>query len=411
MDIYTDAVDYDSKKVYQIPALYNTSSSLDFVIQPDKDFILPIDINLNFTVEIDKHYVMDNQADKLFDSVEVIIGNEKVTSRSNANEYFLSSNFRAKANHSEMHFRENLHPAGWYYVADLETSKILSEISASSTNTSNIVRTRTIYAKKDAGDNLLGRVYAFSMQIQSPIFQQLLPLPSNVPIQINFKRARPNIAVLKCDSDATKHYDTNSIELIKPYIEVTAIRSEKLARKYNFETHDILTYPIEQNVIRTHSIDTGINHIDFNATTGGQLPRMIFMGLADPAAFNGDETLSATRFKNNGMSKFELSIDNTVIAGSQVNMSEENKIEAYAKYHRQCKFIPNVYAGKIMDLDNYWDYNCIMAYDLTKIGQKTGWLNVIVDFHENTSSRLKMIVYMVFDKEITIDETRTVTLN
>jgi len=99
---------------------------------------------------------------------------------------------------------------------------------------------------------------------------------------------------------------------------VTAVRSDKFAKIYNFLTSDIISYPIEQNVIRTHKIDTGNNHVDFSVTTGGHLPRMIFAGLVQPEAFQGDKTLSATSFQRHDLTKFEVTLNNNVTRCSRM---------------------------------------------------------------------------------------------
>ena len=412
MDIFQETIEYDSKKVYQVQALYNKQSTCEFVLQPEKDFIMPMDIYLNFSVEIKGNYLMDNQADKLFDSVEVIVANEKVTSRSNSGEYFLSSFFRTKANHPRDHFSTQLVPSGWYGNENANTGLILTSIekAAKDDKKSIIVQKRDGYPKMK-GDKVDSRIYTFSMQIQSPLFQQAQPLPSNVTVHINFKRAKANLAVILIDDSTDKYYDKHWIPLINPYLEVTALRSDKLAKKYNFLTSDIINYPIEQNVIRTHTIDTGNNHVDFSVTTGGHLPKMIFAALVKPEAFQGDETLSATCFERHDLTKFELSLNNNIISGSQVHVSDQNLVEAYTKFFRQCKMIPNSYAGSIMYPIEFHTYNFMMAYDLTSIEQKTGWLNVLMDFKANLASKLMLIVYMVFDKEITIDSNRNVTIN
>jgi len=406
MDVFKNNVQINSKKVYQVQALYNTSSTLEFIIQADKDFILASDVYLNFSIVIDKHYISDNQVDKLFDSVEVIIGSEKVSSRSNSNEYFLSSFFRTKANHPSDHFSNMLRPSGWWSNINNETEEILAQLTKDSTSV--IVNARTKDVQRDSNNLVTGRVYNFSTQIRSPLFQQMKPLPSNVPIQINFKRARPEIFVLKCSSDSEKYYNTHNIDIINPYLEVTAIRSDKWSKKLDFNTRGTISYDIEESVIRTQIMETGINHVNFSATSGGKLPSMIFAAITTPSAFSGDETLSATRFQQHGLSKFEIFVDNTPLPGSLVNTA--NIIEPYTKFYRQCKMMPNFYAGRIMSTQDFKQTNMMFAYDLSEIGQESGWLSVKLDFKENLDENLLLVVCMIYDKTITFDKDRNVQM-
>ena len=400
MDVFKEAQNYDSKKIYQVQALYNTSSTLEFVLQPDRDHLFLSDITLNFEIEIDGNYVMDNQADKLFDSVEVIVAGEKISSRSNSNEYFLAFFFKTKANYSYNHYNNMLAPAGWWSDANIGTSFIKEEIAKKKTQAVDARTQRTI---KDQNQKVTSRLYRYSMSIASPLFQQTKPLPSNVPIQINFKRAKPSLAVIKCTTNAKKYYDDHSIDLIKPFLEVTALQSEKLSKILNLRNK--IVYPIEDNVIRIHTIESGTNNVNFSANSGGKLPKMIFTGLTTPDIFNGDEEESSTGFHRCGMSKLELFCDNKSLPGSQVLFGENDFVDAYAKFFRQTKMLPNPMCGKLMNLKTFGEFGNVMtAYDLSKVDPKTGWLSIKIDFEKSLTSNLVLVVFMIYEKEVIFED-------
>jgi len=399
MDVFRDCAENGPKKIYEIQALYNTDTTLEFVIQPDRDYVFANDIYLHFSVHIDKHYIMDNQADKLFDSVEIIINNEKITSRSNANEYFLSSYFRTKSNHPMDHFNNILRPAGWFNGFNYNANEIIAL---------KMPDDMTEYEIKK-GNALDYRLYHYYMQINTPLFLQTKPLPSDIPIQINFKRSQATLAVLKVEAAADTTYANSQVALINPYLEITAFTSENYKNKFDLSKGPI-SYPVESDVIRTHVMDRGITHATFGCTTGGKLPIKIFTGLIDPVAFQGDVEKCATSFRRYGMHKIELFVDNKPLPGSQINVSQSNFIDAYTKFHRQCKFIPNNFAGKQLTLNEFTQTNFITAYDMSNITEKTGWLSVQVDFEENLTEKVMLIVYMVFEKTITFDKDRCVTM-
>ena len=409
MNVFQSPSNFGNKKVFEVQALYNTDSTLEFVLQPDKYNLLLADVFLNFSIQLDPNYIMDNQAAKLFDSVEVIVSGEKVSSRSNSNEYFLESFFKTKANHPKSHFGNMLLPAGWFTDNNFGTQFIMDEIANNSKKESRAVKRHTTNEVKDTDDNLTGRLYNFSMQIESPMFQQMKPLPSNVPVQINFKRANPELAVIKCTADQKKHYQTNSIDILNPYLEVTAYQSDELSKELSLERHERLYYPIEDGVIRTHTIEKGVNHVNFSATAGGKLPKMIFTSLALPEAFNGDEATSATLFTKAGMSKVELLVDNKILPGSVVPM--DNNILAYAKFHRECKLLPNFYTGELMSLSAFESGNIMTAYSLSNIEQENGWLSIKIDFESPLAQSMVLIVYMIYDKMVTFEKDGSVCVH
>ena len=57
-------------------------------------------------------YEFSNQADKLFDEFEIIVNNEKISSRNNSNEYFLASFLQVKSNHPADHYSDVSRPKG-----------------------------------------------------------------------------------------------------------------------------------------------------------------------------------------------------------------------------------------------------------------------------------------------------------
>ena len=404
MNSFKDAIEINSKKIYQVQALYNKDNTLEFVLQPERDFIFPNEIYLNFRVELNKNYVMDNQADKLFDSVEIIVNNEKISSRSNSNEYFLASFFQVKSNHPAVHYDNVLRPEGWYGCTNVNTDEILAQKHEQT------IHERTTCELKDDDGVLISRIYHFSMQIHTPLFQQLKPLPSDVPIHINFKRSKPEMAIMKITADDDTTYTNKQIDLINPYLDITVIQSDKLKKRLDMTRKDALEYPIQMDVIRTHTIDDGMNHVRFNATTGGKLPVHIFTALITPEAFHGDFTLSATKFEPFNLRKIELFVDNKALPGSQVNISDQNWVEAYAKFYRQCKLMPNVYTGALMSISEFTKTNFMTAYDMSSLDINTGWLSIDLNFAENIPKKLMLIVYMVFDQTVKFNKDRSVSV-
>ena len=403
MDFFRDTQEIDSKKIYQVQALYNTDTTLEFLIQPDRDFVFPNEIFLNFAFEIDKNYLVDHQADKLFDSVEVIVNNEKISSRSNSNEYFLSSFFKTKANYGPHHCRTVLKPAGWFGPMNLDADPIKNQASKA------VINDRSGSLLKDGSNNLISRKYYVSMQINSSLFQQFKPLPSNVTININFKRAKPQMFLLKITDEVDTTYDSSQIAILNPVLEVTSVSSEKLRKR--MQHTEKLEYPIQDGVIRTHVIDDGLTHVRFNATSGGQLPTQIFTALMKPEAFYGSFAYSATNFRAHDARKIELFVDNKALPGSQINISTENTMEAFTKFYRQCKLITNPYGDSSLPPSEFVDSNFMTAYDLSNTGLHSGWLTVDIDFHSTTSEKLMLIVYMVYEKTITFAKDGVVTMS
>ena len=98
MNSYYDVTQYQDKKVIRLPPLYNTKDLLEFNCKGQKGYLQFCDVLLHFSITIPEDTIVDNDAvAKLFDSCEISINKERITSRSASNEYCYTSYLLTKA--------------------------------------------------------------------------------------------------------------------------------------------------------------------------------------------------------------------------------------------------------------------------------------------------------------------------
>ena len=89
---------FENKKVIRLSPLYNTKDLLEFTCKAQKGYLQFSDVLIHFTIAIPEHTIVDNDSvSKLFDSCEISINKERITSRSVSNEYSYTSFFVTKA--------------------------------------------------------------------------------------------------------------------------------------------------------------------------------------------------------------------------------------------------------------------------------------------------------------------------
>ena len=409
MDFFTDTNQIKAKKVVIIPPLYNNDKTLEFLIQPEKHLFYPNEIFLHFNIEIPPEYLMDNQAaDKLFDTVEVQLNNSKITNNSSSNEYLLSSYFKSRANYPTDVLESSMIPMGFFGTMSFD-SPIYQAHKAGEKR--QFEKNHTHHEVKDHNGAVTSRVYNIITPIMSPIFQQTKPLPSNVSISINFRRSIAAIPLIQIAEDSKKTYESKNIELKDVYLECNYLDENIIDKKYNFVTNNELKYTLEEPVIRTFTIDKGLNTATINVNTGGRLPFMLFATLTTPAAFFGDLEKSVTLFTRKTITSFDVLLDNTSLPGAKVQMSDKSMVEPYVAFLRNTKLYTNALAGKTMRLGEFNLSNYILSYDLTTIKQETGWLSLKFDFEGYLAEKTMIIVYMLYDKQLVINKDREIIIN
>ena len=255
------------------------------------------------------------------------------------------------------------------------------------------------------------RLYNIITPIVSPLFLQTKPLPPNITLNINFRRSNADVPLFALEPDANNTYATSNVEILNPYLECTFIEDKKQNSKYKFLNTNELKYTLDEPLIRTFTVDSGLNTATFNVNTGGRLPYMLFSTIIKPAAFFGSRELSSTNFTRSSLTSFQVLVDNFSLPGSQVNMSEESHVEPYVAFLRNTKIYNNALAGKTLQMTDFAGSNFILSYDLSTIEQDSGWLSVKYDFDDYLSEKAMVVVYLLYEKQLVINKQGEVTIN
>ena len=408
MNFFSDSNNIKSKKVVIIPPLYNNDTTVEFLIQPEKNLFYPNEVFLHFSVKIPAGYVLDNQsADKLFDSVEVQLNSTKITNRSSSSEYFLSAYFNTRCSYPTDLYDTSMRPMGYYSTRSVDAADITALTSSVKAAT---LAEYTHYEVKESNVTT-ERVYNFITPIMSPLFQQTKPLPSNINVGLSFKRSSSNLPLLEIVTDSKNTFANTNVELKNVFLECTYVDDEILEKKYNYLNSKELKYSLEEPIIRTFTIESGLNEATFNVNTGGQLPFALFSTIITPKAFFGDKKLSPTKFERKNLTAFEVLVDNVVLPGSHVNITDQSYVEPYVSFLRNTKLYNNAMAGKTLRMSDFLHSNFILSYDLTTTKQETGWLSLKYNFGDYLSENLMVIVCLLYEKQLVINKDREIIVN
>ena len=403
MNFFKRNTEYESVKKVTYRPTYNDKNNLSFSIKGDKQFAQLSDALLDVEFSIKDEFTLDNLAlDKLFDSIEIILGKDTITRRSITNEYIWNSFFYNKSNF-DVSKKNPLRIQGWFDNANADSGGLKKA--------KDIVSYRTFL--HDEKNNI--KKFRLIGPLCTPICHQYQPLPSNIPITINLKRSSPKLPLMyvgdptdQSDLTPSETYQDN-IQLDSATLTVPFVFSNELEKTHNYFMSP-LTYPIYDYVSKVQSISAGVTEVHFNLTSGGELPEKFFGGFLDPDNYHGSFVHSATNFKRHSVRKFEVLLDDQLLPGLPITCGEELCSRSYVNWLQMVNQWQNPLSTVTLSLDEFENSNFMHCYDLADITEETGWLSLRFAFDKEIT-KLVFVAFLVYPKTLTIDKDRNANIN
>ncbi len=181
--------------------------------------------------------------------------------------------------------------------------------------------------------------YNIATVINHGLARQEKPLPSSIPIQITFNRAKAAKGLLKIKEKTTAgdanygDFPDPVISLINPILKCYFVESAKAESFYSkTKLYDVSLPFLDYNVRRELLLD---NVKDFNLKLyEGPLPSYIIIGFMSPDAFAGSFDQSSLKFSRHELKNLEIRVDSQPIEGHPLAMHNASTIEFFYDYLR-----------------------------------------------------------------------------
>ena len=258
----------DHEKIRYLSPVFNTSSKLEFFINPNNAYADLAASRLKFSVDIPVEFVPDSYfTSKLFEHLDVQINHVSCVSKSTDLDYILTDYFTSKLNYTNDHIETIGSLQGIWSSNNMDAKRLLEE-----ENTTEIQK-RQSFAESQVIDNKNYLRYYFITRINSGILENH-PLPKDLPIKLTFFRADAEKSLLsitlnggKTESEAT--YDLGrTINIINPVLELVNTHSDELDKKYAQHRLPSLVLPFLDKQIRREILFEGIDNFQINIKNG-----------------------------------------------------------------------------------------------------------------------------------------------
>ena len=245
------------------------------------------------------------------------------------------------------------------------------------------------------------------------MFQQKKYLINGVGFRLKFHRARTPFCLM---GDADGAVDITSMIMYVRKVKPMPGVLNRINQMLNTTT---AKYPIRRVEVKSFTILTGTRSKITDNVFAGQLPKRVFVGLVENAAYNGALDKNPFHFRHFDVSK----VDVTLNGESQASRAFEPKFGAEKLYLRSYMSLYQT-LGRIDDdwspsisYEEYGDGFTLWGYDFTTDQNahkdqfhllKTGNMCIELQFNTALTQTINCIVYAEFDNVVEINKQREV---
>ena len=258
----------DSERIRYLSPIFNTTSKLEFMINPNNCYADLASSRLKFSVDIPIEFVPDSYfTSKLFEHLEVQINYVSCTTKSTDLDYILTDFFTSKLNYTSEHIATIGSLQGIWGInnmnaVDLEAQRNKYEIGK-----------RQAHGETHTIDGKHYLRYYFIIRLNSGVIENH-PLPKDLPIKLTLYRADAersliSVSLSEDKSQSNANYELDrSIKLINPVLELVNTQSDELDKKYAQHRLPSLALPFLDKQIRREILFDGIDNFQINIKNG-----------------------------------------------------------------------------------------------------------------------------------------------
>lgn len=258
----------DSERIRYLSPIFNTTSKLEFMINPNNCYADLASSRLKFSVDIPIEFVPDSYfTSKLFEHLEVQINYVSCTTKSTDLDYILTDFFTSKLNYTSEHIATIGSLQGIWGInnmnaVDLDAQRNKYEIGK-----------RQAHGETHTIDGKHYLRYYFIIRLNSGVIENH-PLPKDLPIKLTLYRADAersliSVSLSENKSQSNANYELDrSIKLINPVLELVNTQSDELDKKYAQHRLPSLALPFLDKQIRREILFDGIDNFQINIKNG-----------------------------------------------------------------------------------------------------------------------------------------------
>lgn len=250
------------------------------------------------------------------------------------------------------------------------------------------------------------------------LFLQEKYLPNGIEIRIRLNRTSPKFCLIGGTGAPETQIVFETICFNVRNVELLPSVSNDLNRL--IAEHN-MKIPIRRVEVKSFTVSSGLRSITEEHLFQGQLPKRLFLGMVDNAAFNGTYNMNPFNFQPYNLSKLDVNCNGHSIYNRpfEPNFTEGVYLKSYLSLHQA---LGSLGLNKSFDItkEDFIGGFCLWGFDLTPDQGseetqmhpiKTGNLRLELQFANPLPKVINVIVFAEYDNQITINSLREVILD
>ena len=223
------------------------------------------------------------------------------------------------------------------------------------------------------------------------------PLPLNTELKLSFDRTAASLPLMAADAVDVE------LPLLDCYAMVEYVSSPNMRSYFDSIDYEPLRYDFEDCEVYTKSIPQSETNIRFDNLRGGNVPSHMFIGIIDTPAFNGDFTLSSTKFSPHKVSQMNITLNGNSVNGYPLKVEEERVTLPLLKFIDCTNQIQNVNAGSTINPYEF-KFNWLWSHCFESEETSQGWIGIDFKLDQAFDSPMTMVVWVITPTRIAIDK-------
>ena len=283
-----------------------------------------------------------------------------------------------------------------------DTANHLDELDPTKEN--KCLQIRNSYTEQSKPVELIGRPHA-------DLFHQGRLIVNGLPIKIVFHRNKDDFSLMTS-------VNTPKIKIIDAVLCVRKVQltAHKFAQIQQTLEKNVICYPINRVIVKTHSISSGLTSLNWDNIILGQLPNRIFLGMVDNDAFTGNYKKNPFNFKHFDVREIAVYVNGKTLSSPlKLNFEQNEYLEAYRGLFITTGKI-NRDEGIGLTRKDFPNGYSLFGFDLSPAlcngGHqepiKEGSLRINLEFAKALPNTVALILYAEFDNIIKVNKVRGV---
>ena len=248
------------------------------------------------------------------------------------------------------------------------------------------------------------RIYDFVFVPNSGFLNSNLPLLNNTELKLSFDRLNMEFSMIEA-GDVAVSKDMKGSPLVIKDCEAIAeyIMCDELEKYFMNIDNGPIPYYYQECDITIKGLPKDETNIRFDNIKGGDIPVIMFVGIAPSPNISGHVNKSSTSFDCTAVSEIDITLNGQSVNGYPLLNPNLSPVYPLYKFLDATSRYMNPESGDNMRLGMFM-HNWVYAHRFEGETSDRGWLGINLKLREALSESYSLVMWTIYDCALTLDK-------